>query len=188
MLTGSMNESIGSVSEGYTSDRPAVGTYAEALEHVGAVSPTYAAEVPASEGSVKMFCAMVQDANPVYWDAQVADDVFGGAVVPPALIQSLVLPLPWKPGAVVPQAMAAFAVPLPGKTLINVSTDAVYHRPVRVGERITFYDEVVEVSEERVTRLGRGHFLTTVFHYEDQSGDPVATITNVMLRFEGEGS
>ena len=59
---------------------------------------------------------------------------------------------------------AVFAIPLPGRTLINVSTEAVHHRPFFVGETLSCYDEGVEISPERTTRLGTGHFITTVFH------------------------
>jgi acyl dehydratase len=172
----------------YTSDRPAIGSYQDALSHVGRTSPRYAGEVPVSEASVKMFCAMVQDANPAYWDREAAQHLFGGPVAPPALIQGTVLPLPWKPAGAQPQSLAVFAVPLPGSTLINVSTEAVYHRPFFAGETVTYYDEVVEISPERTTRLGTGHFITTVFHYEDEQQSPIATITNVMFRFGTEAA
>jgi acyl dehydratase len=167
----------------FTSGHPAIGTYEEALTHVGATSARYQAEVPVAEGSVKMFCAMVEDANPVYWDRRLSERIFGGPVAPPALIQGTVLPLPWKPDGAQIQVLAVFAVPLPGSTLINVSTDAVYHRPFFVGETVTYYDEVVDISPERTTRLGTGHFVTTVFHYVDAADQPIASITNVMFRF-----
>jgi acyl dehydratase len=170
----------------YTSSDVAVGTYEQALAHVGRRSSRYYGEVPVAEGSVKMFCAMVRDANPVYWDHGLAGEVFGGPVVPPALVQASVLPLPWKPSGHEPQALAVFAVPLPGRTLINVSTEAVHHRPFFVGETVSYYDEVAGISPERRTRLGAGHFLTTVFHYEDAEEKPIATVTNVMLRFTAE--
>jgi len=36
----------------YTSDRPAIGTYEQALAHIGRTSRRYVAEVAVSEGSV----------------------------------------------------------------------------------------------------------------------------------------
>jgi uncharacterized protein len=53
---------------------------------------------------------------------------------------------------------------------------------------VTYYDEVVDISPERTTRLGTGHFITTVFHYEDEAGEPIASITNVMFRFGAEAA
>lgn len=170
----------------YTSSDPAIGTYEDAMAHVGRRSRRYYGEVPAAEGAVKMFCAMVRDANPVYWDRELAQEIFGGPVVPPALVQGTVLPLPWKPNDDEPQSLAVFAVPLPGGTLINVSTEAVHHRPFFVGETVSYFDEILDISPQRTTRLGTGHFITTVFHYEDAEEAPIASITNVMFRFGGE--
>ena len=96
-------------------------------------------------------------------------------------------PLPWRPDGGAVQALAVFAVPLPGKTLINVSTDAVHHRPFFAGETISYHDEVVDISPERTTRLGTGHFITTVFHYCAGDGSAIADITNVMFRFGEAG-
>lgn len=175
-----------SAAETYTSDRPAIGEYTEALTHIGRRSPRHVADVPISEGSVKMFCAMIRDPNPAYWDATTAQQIWDGQLVPPALVQAAVLPLPWTPHGTRQPALAVFAVPLPGRTLINVSTEAVYHRPFFVGETLSYYDEVVAISPERTTRLGSGHFITTVFHYEDHDRLPVATVTNVMFRFGAE--
>jgi uncharacterized protein len=186
MCTRTMNITERAAEPVYTSDRPAIGTYEEALAHIGRTSRRYVAEVAVSEGSVKMFCAMIQDPNPAYWDREVANRVFGGPVAPPALVQGTVLPLPWKPTADQPQSLAVFAIPLPGRTLINVSTEAVHHRPFFVGETLSCYDEVVEISPERTTRLGIGHFITTVFHCVDEAEEPIASITNVMFRFGAE--
>lgn len=170
----------------FTSSDPAVGTYEEALAHVGRRSRRYYGEVPIGEGAVKMFCAMVRDANPAYWDRSLSEQIFGGPVVPPALVQGTVLPVPWKPTDDEVQSLAVFAVPLPGRTLINVSTEAVHHRPFFVGETVSYYDEILDISPQRRTRLGAGHFITTVFHYEDAQETPIATITNVMFRFGEE--
>ena len=176
----------GAAERSYTSADPAIGTYEDALAHIGRRSRRYYGDVPVSEGSVKMFCALIRDANPVYWDRALAERLFGGPVAPPALVQGTVLPLPWKPADVQPQSLAVFAVPLPGRTLINVSTEAVHHRPFFVGETVSYYDEILGISPERTTRLGTGHFLTTVFHYEDADEAPIATVTNVMFRFGPE--
>ncbi|WP_206490177.1 MaoC family dehydratase N-terminal domain-containing protein [Rhodococcus sp. KRD162] len=183
MTTATHEDSTGASQPVHTSSNPAVGTYDEAVAHVGRRSPTYVADVPVGEGSVAMFCAMIEDANPIYWDRELAQQIFGGPVAPPALVQGTVLPLPWRPDGARSQNLAVFQVPLPGRTLINVSTDAVYHRPFFAGEVISYHDEVVDISPERTTRLGTGHFVTTVFRYVDAEGRPIADIENVMFRF-----
>lgn len=167
----------------FSSARPAIGTYEEALTHVGRKSQRYSADTPLSESRTKMFCAMVEDPNPAYWDEEIARRIFGGPIVPPALVQSIFFPLPWKPGGAPRPSLAVWAVPLPGRTLINVSSDSVHHRPFFVGDLLSYYDEILEVSPERNTRLGPGHFVTSAWHVEAADEEPVATIVNVVLRF-----
>lgn len=172
--------------QGFTPDKPAIGTYEQALHHVGRKSARYFADAPISEATVKMFCAMVEDPNPVYWDPATAQRIFGGPIAPPALVQSIFFPLPWRPGGAERPSLAAWAVPLPGRTLINVDSDAVHHRPFFIGDTLSYYDEILSVSPERHTRLGVGHFVTSAFHIEDADERAVSTVVNTMLRFGSE--
>jgi acyl dehydratase len=64
-----------------------------------------------------------------------------------------------------------------------VSTETLYHRPAYVGETLNFWDVATEISEEKTTRLGVGHFVTTVATYQNEAGEKVATCTNVQFRF-----
>jgi acyl dehydratase len=77
----------------------------------------------------------------------------------------------------------ATQVPLPGDTLINVSTETEFIRPIRAGERLNVTDEVADVTPEKQTRLGKGHFITTVATFRNEKGAVVAKNTNVMFRF-----
>jgi acyl dehydratase len=82
-------------------------------------------------------------------------------------------------------------VPLPGTSMINVSTDVRHHRPIEVGTQLSVSFELRDVSEEKRTRLGVGHFVTTVAHYEDEAGRAVASSTAVLFRYtprESQGS
>ena len=61
-------------------------------------------------------------------------------------------------------------------------------RPVHWGERLSLCEEMVDISPEKHTRLGRGHFVTTRLLLLDAAEQPVATITNVLYRYEAGGS
>jgi hypothetical protein len=52
-----------------------------------------------------------------------------------------------------------------------------------VGETLNFWDVATEISAEKTTRLGTGHFVTTVATYQNEAGETVATCTNVQFRF-----
>jgi acyl dehydratase len=78
-------------------------------------------------------------------------------------------------------------VPLPGDTVVNISVDYSYLRPVRVGDRLRMVEELIDVSPEKTTRLGTGHFVTTSATFSVPAGaaadEVVATQTNVLFRY-----
>lgn len=162
---------------------PAQGTYEEAKALLGKRSPVNFGSHPVSDARIAQYCALIEDANPSYWDAALSARLWGRPVAPPAMLQSWTMPLPWLPDRKVELDFMLMKLPLPGSTIINVSTETVYHRPIYVGDTLSFWDVATDISEEKETRLGVGHFVTTVATYQDQAGEKVATSTNVQFRF-----
>jgi len=167
---------------------PARGTYEEGLAQLGRRSPVNFGTHPVSEVRVAQFCALIEDGNLSYWDSAASARIWGRPVAPPAMVQSLTMPLPWLPDRDVELDYMLLKLPLPGSTIINVSTEIVYHRPIFVGETLNYWDEATEISQQKETRLGVGHFVTTVGHVQNETGEAVATITNVQFRFEPRGA
>jgi acyl dehydratase len=131
------------------------------------------------EAQARLFCALVRDGEPAHW----APAPHG--VMPPGLLLSLTVPLPWRPdGAADPPLCAQ--VPLPGDTLINVATTTAHAAPIPLGARLRVREEVVAVSPAKRTRLGTGHFLTTRSVFLDGEGAEVARHDNVMLRYSAD--
>lgn len=162
----------------------ACGSYEEGRKLLGVPSKMNVAPFPVSRDRIAAFCALIEDSNPRYWDDSNYNKL-GRIAAPPAMIQAWTLALPWVPQGFAPQLqLMLLNVPLPGRTLINVSTDIVYDRLLYVGELIHFYDVVTEISDQKVTHLGCGHFVTTVCYVRNRDGDAVATITNVHLRYD----
>lgn len=170
------------------------GTYEEALKMIGAKSDVRFSELDVNWPMIKYYCAVIEDANPSYWDLEFARRTWGGIISPPGMLQVWMQRLQWKPGGVTPAPSLADSIPLPGDTLINVSTEAEFYQPVRLGDRLNVVDEVVAISPEKTTRLGVGHFVTTVATYRNQRGEIVARNTNQLFRFtkqqapSGDGS
>jgi len=162
---------------------PARGSYEEGKALLGVRSGTNFGAYPATDVRAAQYCALIEDGNPSYWDAAESARIWGRPVAPPAMLQGLTMPLPWSPRGETELDFMLMNLPLPGETLINVSTDIVYHRPIYLGETINFWDEAVDISEEKDTRLGLGCFVTTVAHYQNEQGEAVATATNVQFRF-----
>ena len=154
----------------------AFGEAGEGRAWAGRRSELRLADFPVCEGMIRNYCALVEDANPRHWEAGES---------PPGMISVWSFPPPWSPGGSPRRYLFALEVPLPGRHIVNVSYDGEYRRPIRAGERLLIQDEVLAVSEEKVTRLGRGHFITTrtIFQVEEEV---VAIRTNVLYRYDTE--
>lgn len=169
---------------GQTAFSHSVGSLDEALAFVGVRSDKATGAFPVSPVRIAQYCALIEDGNPALHDAGVATPLWGDVIAPAASLQIWAKSPPWAPSGASPVKPMLLRVPLPGSSLINVSTDIVYHRPIRVGDTLSVWDEVTDISPEKTTRLGCGHFVTTVAQYENQHGEPVATSTNIQFRFD----
>jgi len=159
------------------------GTYAEGREWIGRKMPVRRCEDAVNEAQLKYFCALVGDASPSYWDADFARAAWGGILSPPGMLFVWSMPLPSRPIGEHRPPTVSTQIPLPGDTVINVSTDSRFLAPILVGDRLTFQETVVDVSPEKRTQLGAGHFITTELEYRNQRDEVVAVHRNVLFRY-----
>lgn len=160
-----------------------VGTYEQARTWIGRKTEVRPCEDEVNWQAIKYFCALVQDANPNYWNPDEARRRHGAIISPPGMLMTWLIPLPWRPEGRAQDWELATMVPLPGDTLINVSTDSEFFLPMKVGDHLSGQNEVVNVTPEKNTGLGRGHFITTLVTVRNQNGEVVATHRNVMFRY-----
>jgi acyl dehydratase len=141
---------------------------------IGRVCEPRPAEAPVCEAMIRNYCALVEDGNSAYWD---------DGVSPPGLLMAYGFPAPWRPGGRARTNLFAMSIPLPGRHIINVSTDTEFRRHAAVGDHVWVADEVVDVSEAKRTRLGEGHFITTrsVYRVDDEE---LASNVNVLFRYD----
>jgi uncharacterized protein len=167
----------------------AFGTYQDALKMVGARTQPRVAGTVVSGARIQHFAALVRDSNPAYWDHDFATKVWGGLVGPPALLMGWVIPQPWAPDGIRPEAGIAIRVPLPGRTFVNASNEAEFLIPVVEGDRLSIVEEVVSVSPQKTSKLGVGHFIQTLDTFQRDDGAVVALNRNTLFRFNpGEAS
>jgi len=162
------------------------GTYEDALKFVGRTAKSEM-EDPIDLFRVKQFCELVEDANLAYWDEEFAKRKWGAVPCPPAMLRVFVMRPIWRPKYYKKGRYSewiAFKVPLPGDTVINVENEVTYHARFFVGDKLTAEEKVVDVSEEKDTALGKGHFITTVAYWRNQRGELVAEERNVIFRFK----
>lgn len=157
----------------------AVGTLEEGRDWVGRRGEVRTAPAPVCDLGIRNFCALVEDGNPAYW-------VDG--VSPPGLLLGYSFDLPWRPGGSEDRALLGLDVPLPGRYLINVACDTRFEGELRVGDTVSMVEEVLAVSGEKRTRLGRGAFVTTRMTFTNQRDEVVATNDNVMVRYAPEAA
>jgi acyl dehydratase len=162
-------------SEGETGYALPIGTLEDARALIGKRTPLRWAPAPVSLGRIQQFCAMTHDGNPSYWDEGVA---------PPAMLETWLMPLEWSPWSSTPEPRLPARIPLPGRSMINGGNDTTFHRPVKVGDRLSVEEELLSVSDLKQTRLGDGHFVETLSVYRNQDGDVVAEVRNTLFRFE----
>lgn len=167
-----------------TGHKLAFGNYEQAKEWIGWRAPAYVADVPVDESRSKYYCTLAEDGNPSYWDDNWAQRYWGGLITAPGLLMTWVMPLQWDPAGKRESPMLAMKVPLPGDTIINTGTETEFFKPVYIGDRITVIDEVVDVSEEKTTRLGTGHFIITDGFFYNSRGELVGRNRNTLYRFK----
>lgn len=162
----------------------AFGTADEGRAWVGRRSGRRTCEDEVTWAAIKHFCGLVRDANPVYWDEKAARSRFAGIPAPPGMLFVWSMPPLWRPDADAEAPTLATRVPLPGNTVINVTTRSEFLEPVLVGDRLSFEEVVSDVTPEKATALGRGHFITTELVYRNARDTLVARHENVLFRYD----
>ena len=122
-------------------------------------------------------CAATQNANPLYWDDDVAGDVCAGPIVPPSTLSLWMRPHYWQPGAEGEQVAlqvhfdlkATFELP----EAVMTENTLILHDPVRPGDRISHHQVLRSVSGPKTTKLGTGRFWVIDIEYHNQHGDLV---------------
>jgi len=160
------------------------GPIEEAMKWVGR-EMTIKAPYPVNEAQIAYFAAMLEDPNENYWDADAAGRRYGGIISPGGMFQTWVFPTPWRPGGRPEHGpVYALEVPMPGETLINVTTDTTFHAPMRVGDLLTYTDTISSISPLKRTAVGEGYFVTTTTVCRNQDGTDLATNINVVYRYD----
>jgi MaoC dehydratase-like protein len=169
--------------EARTAYSAVVGTLEEGRAWIGKSTPPKTGAVPVNTGMIAIFCAILQDGNPRYWPPENSPEA---GESPPGLLLTWTMPLPWSPANPLREGPLCVRVPLPGNVVANVKQDTEFYRPLRVGDRLTMVETLTDISDEKSTALGTGHFVTTQAEFRNQTGDLVATMTNTLFRYRSE--
>jgi 3-oxo-4,17-pregnadiene-20-carboxyl-CoA hydratase alpha subunit len=154
-----------------------VGSLEQGRAFIGRPQPAQRGALTVDAGLIRLFCASVQDANEAYWSED-------AAISPPALLYTWTFQLPWTPWAGNERVPAlGVRVPLPGDQVANVHQSAEFYRRIRVGDRLTVTETVLDITDEKHTALGDGFFVTTEAQVHRQDGLLIARLHNTLLRY-----
>ena len=160
-----------------------IGPYEDGLAAIGMRSEVYGDEFPISNPTAQLFCGQLKDTNPSYWDEDFARKIWGGLIAPFSLLWAFGHRMPWKPNSAERSISIFLQIPLPGNSAINASTEATYFKPLKIGDRLHGYDEIIAIGPEKTTKLGTGHFVTGLSSYFNQNEELIGTVKNVVFRY-----
>jgi acyl dehydratase len=121
------------------------------------------------------WCEMVEDPNPIYFDGAYARSTWlKETFAPPAMLFTWGMQPVW-PEEDRHESMISH-LQFPGCTAtLAVNAIQEYVLPLRYGDRLTIANQIASIGEEKTTRLGTGHFVTTLDTFRNQLGDVAGT-------------
>ena len=154
---------------------------------VGATGTPNRARDAVNQPMIRHWCDAMEDANPNYTDPVVAAaGPHGGIVAPPTMLNAWTMignvPRPLDPND--PQGTVGHQLDSAGYVgVVATNCEHVYTRYPRLGDHLTGTLKLVDVSEEKQTGLGIGHFITTETEYHTQDGEHVGSMFFRILKF-----
>jgi uncharacterized OB-fold protein/acyl dehydratase len=167
---------------------------AQLRAHVGAQGPRHEARHPITGTGIADWCDAIGDTNPLYTDEEAAaKSRHGGIVAPPATLDLWDRPgLPAQarfrpqglPAADDPRSKVLRMLENAGFVgVVAVNSELEIVRYLRPGDVLTNTQTLEEISEEKQTGLGIGHFVTTRQRYETVDGEHVGDLLFRILKF-----
>ncbi len=168
-----------------------MGFVEDLRRHVGATGAAFAARDAVNQAMIRHWCDAMEDHNPVYTDPIVAArSLHGGIVAPPAMLNAWTMQglVPRKPAdATRPDSAGATyaALDAAGYTsVVATNSEHEYPRYLKLGDELRAIATVKEVSDEKQTGLGTGHFVTTATDFLDQTDTVVGRMLFRILKFK----
>ncbi len=186
-----MNQDLSKNTETTQTDNEKVNFYNSLTSEVGSTGKIEVARDRASEPVIRSWCDAMSESNPLYINQDFANDSkYGGIIAPPAMLQV------WTMSGLhlgsqfqrdtkdSPSAGVYQLLDEAGFTGV-VATNATYHydEVIKPGDLISASQKLLDISEEKTTAIGIGHFVTTETIYSDDSGKKVGSMEFRVLKF-----
>jgi hypothetical protein len=158
---------------------------------IGTQGDVHVARHPVNSAAIADWCDAIGDDNPIYTsETAAAKSVHGGIVAPPATLDIWDRPgLPAQSGGARsgddPWSRALRLLDEHGFVgVVAVNSELEAARYLRPGDVLQHVMSVEEVSEEKQTALGVGHFVTTRHRYTTDRGEHVGDLLFRILKFK----
>jgi uncharacterized protein len=169
-----------------TSTEPDQALLKEVRSRLGSSGEAQVARHPVNAPAIADWCDAIGDDNPVYNDpAFAASSVHGGIVAPPVTLDIWDRAgLKSARGTEDPRAQTINLLESHGFTsVVAVNSDLEIKRYLRPGDMLQNVQVLEDVSEEKATGLGVGHFVTTRHRYTTTDGEHVGDLLFRILKF-----
>lgn len=143
-----------------------------------------------NEPMIRQWCDAMGDANPAYWDDELAAaTVHGGLVAPPTMLQAWTMHgFEMAKGYDEPrdeqQRLHKLLTEYGYAGVVGTDTQQGYTRYLRPGDHISAETVIESISEEKATHLGLGYFITTRTTFRDERGEEVGWMTFRVLKYQ----
>ncbi len=162
------------------------GLSPEIRKYIGRVSVPVEAADEVNKAMIRIWCEMLEDANPLYTNETYArSSEYRGIISPPTMLLTWAMPAYWPAPHLPPEALIdQMDLPLEDLSL-NLSVEATdeYLLPLRPGDKLSYRTRLDNVTPLKQTRLGSGRFITTTTFYHNQREEVVATHLHVLFRY-----
>ncbi len=159
---------------------------------VGRTAEDPPGDIVCERGYILHWLEATENANPLYWDDAVADDLTGGPIAPPTMLSAWMRPLQFVPGRNEKRMPLSLhfdlkkALDLPeGIVAFNEMTFGV---PVRPGDRVRTTQRIREISALKTRKLGTGRSWTIDVTYTNQRDEVVGVETYEMFAYKRDAS
>ncbi len=156
--------------------------------HIGRSGKPDLARDPVNQPMIRHWCDAMEDHHPAYTDSTfAAQSVHGHIVAPPPMLFTWTMPgnVPRKVDPDAPTSAVLAQLEAAGYTsIVATNAEHEYLRYLQLGDVLAAVQSVTDVSEEKQTALGTGHFLTTATEYRTQRSEIVGRIKFRMLIFK----
>jgi uncharacterized OB-fold protein/acyl dehydratase len=164
------------------------GFLEELRSEIGVEGKPQVARDPVNQPMIRHWCDAMEDRNPVYVDPEfAAKSIHGEIVAPPTMLNAWTMAgnVPRPSGPESPHGRVLSRLDEAGFTsVVATNSGHEYPRYPRLGERLAGVQSITDVSEEKRTALGAGHFVTTLTEYRNQHGDILGRMKFRILKFK----